>query len=59
MPKPNHDDLDYDALTDLIDEATKLRSTKFGVGQQDQKRPGRETEMDTERKVDPFRSPTA
>jgi len=59
MPKPDLDDLDYDALTELIDEATNLRTTKFEGRELDEKRPRLENETDAERKVDPFRSPTA
>ena len=59
MPKPNLDDLDYDALTELIDEATNLRTTKFEGRELDEKRRRLERDMDTERRVDPFRTPTA
>jgi hypothetical protein len=59
MPKPSLDDLDYDALTELIDEATKLRTTKFEGRDPEEQRRRVESEMQTERKVDPFRTPTA
>ena len=59
MPKPNLDDLDYDALTELIDEATNLRRTKFEGRELDEKRRRPERDMEIERKVDPFRTPTA
>lgn len=29
MPKPEMNDLSYDELTQLIDEATNIRTTKF------------------------------
>jgi hypothetical protein len=29
MPKPDMNDLSYDELTQLIDEATNIRTTKF------------------------------
>lgn len=54
MPKPNLDDLDYDALTELIDEATNLRTTKFEGRELHEKRRRREPDVEAERKVDPF-----
>jgi hypothetical protein len=59
MTHPALNDMDYDQLTQLIDEATNLRTTKFEGRELDQKREKLEDELEVERKADPFRSPTA
>jgi hypothetical protein len=59
MTHPALEDMNYEQLTQLIDEATKLRNTKFEGRERDKKHESLGDDLEAERKVDPFRSPTA
>jgi hypothetical protein len=59
MTHPALEDMNYEQLTQLIDEATKLRTTKFEGREPDKNQNSLRDELEAERKVDPFRSPTA
>ena len=52
MPKPELDDLSYDELTQLIDEATNIRTTKFESEsrQLEERRQKLEQDIESERK---------